>query len=287
MKGSGSCCIARYATGGAYYDMREWDKIMLRFRPIAPKPVAAKSPTASGGSSSESNDAVRTKRKYARSVKDNNNNNNNNKRKTRRRDKTSSLEKQNHAPVVTLPLLPETPDLKDLTIPETKEVHKNTNKNMLNFNNLSHAKIEPELKPSWYYGTTVCYSCVTVESVSDTWQQGESLGSTDEDRRVNLSKDTCPGFISDGYGRVTWTNSAYRERVGEGACVVLLTMKNNVSVVVTNPLSFTCKVSVVCYDTCGKERRSFMVPCDVWSMEFGGFAWRLDLKAALTLSFCC
>ncbi|OIW17761.1 hypothetical protein TanjilG_06446 [Lupinus angustifolius] len=278
MEGRGGCCIARYATGGAYYDMCEWDKIMLRFRPIAPKPVAGKSPTASGGSSSEGNDAVRTKRKYARSVKDNNNN----KRQIRRRNTTSSPEKQNHAPVVTLPLLPETPDLKDLTIPETKKVQNNTNKNMPAWN-LSHAKIETELKPFWYYGTTVSYSCVTVESVTDTWQEGESLGSTDEDRRVNLSKDTCPGFISDGYGRVTWTNRAYRETVGEGACV-LLGMKKNVSVAVTNPLSFTCKVSVVCYDTCGKERRSLMLPCDVWSMDFGGFAWRLDLKAALSLS---
>ncbi|CAL0330106.1 unnamed protein product [Lupinus luteus] len=275
MEGRGGCCIARYETGGAYYDMREWDKIMLRFRPIAPKPVAGKSATASGGgSSSESSGAVRTKRKYARSV--------NNKSKTRRRNTTSSSEKQNHAPVVTLPLLPETPDLKNLTVPETKKVHNNANKNMP----ASHAKIEPELKPFWYYGTTVSYSCVTVESVTDTWQQGESLGSTDEDRMVNLSKDTCPGFISDGYGRVTWTNSAYRETVVEGACV-LLGMKKNVSVTVTNPLSFTCKVSVVCYDTCGQERRSLMVPCDVWSMEFGGFAWRLDVKAALSLTLGC
>ncbi|OIW00280.1 hypothetical protein TanjilG_27531 [Lupinus angustifolius] len=285
MECRGGCCIARYATGGAY-DMSKWDKIMLRFRPIAPKPVSGKATTASGGSSSESSNAfsaaTRPKRKYVRSVKDNSNSN---KRNTRRKSTTlSSEQKQHQVPVVTLPLLPETPDLKDLTLPVTKEVLNNnnkTNKNIplwLSFENLSHTKVEPYR----YYGATSSYSCVTVESVMDTWLEVESIGSTDDERRVNLSKDTCPGFITDGYGKVTWMNGAYREMVGEGACV-LLTMKKNVSATVTNPLSFTCRVRVVEYDTCGKERSSFTVPCDVWRMDFG-FTWRLDVKTALSLS---
>ncbi|KAK7858074.1 hypothetical protein CFP56_014543 [Quercus suber] len=37
------------------------------------------------------------------------------------------------------------------------------------------------------------------------------------------------------------------------------------------------------YDTCGKERSSITLPCDVWRMDGGGFAWRLDVKAALSL----
>ncbi|CBI15623.3 unnamed protein product, partial [Vitis vinifera] len=45
MDAKGGCCIARYA-GGAY-DMSKVDRIMLRFRPIAPKPTSAGS--VSGG----------------------------------------------------------------------------------------------------------------------------------------------------------------------------------------------------------------------------------------------
>ena len=88
MDGRGGCCIARYAGAGAY-DMSKVDRIMLRFRPIAPKPVAGGTNSAGGGG--------RQKRKCARSV-------NNNKR----RRKQSSAEKDDA--VVTLPLLPEAPD---------------------------------------------------------------------------------------------------------------------------------------------------------------------------------
>jgi hypothetical protein len=85
--------------------------------------------------------------------------------------------------------------------------------------------------------------------------------------------DTCPGFISDGYGRVTWINGAYREMMGEG--VVALVMKvNGVRVV-----QFACGS--------GRERNSLTVPCDVWRMDCGGFAWRLDVKAALSLRLGC
>ncbi|CAL0325306.1 unnamed protein product [Lupinus luteus] len=256
---------------------------MLRFRPIAPKPVSAKETTASGGSSSDNRNALssatRPKRKYVRSVKYSSSTNKSN---TRRKSTTLSPEQKQHpVPVVTLPLLPETPDLKDLTLPATKEVlnnNNNTNKSIplwLSFDNLSDTKVEPYR----YHGST---SYVTVESVMDTWLEGESIGSTDYERRVNLGKDTCPCFISNGYGSVTWMNGAYREMVGEGACV-LLAMEKNVSVTVTNPLSFTCRVRVVEYDTCGKDRNSFTVPCDMWRMDFG-FAWRLDVKAALSLS---
>ncbi|XP_027336861.1 uncharacterized protein LOC113850498 [Abrus precatorius] len=289
MDGRGGCCIARYATGTAPHVSTTVDKIMLRFRPIAPKPVAGT--TASDGSSSESSDAFfkapTTKRKYARD------NTTTRKQRNRRRKTTSSPEQKNPVPVVTLPLLPETPDPKEsparnLT-PVPKEVLNNNNKkNMpvwLSFEN--QAKVESY----WYFGAMDqtamrlggwC-SCVTVECVTDTWVDGEGLGSTDEERRVKLSKDTCPGFISDGYGRVTWTNEAYGEMMGHNGeregMAVLLVMKEGAVVPYS---SFTCRVRVVQY-TCGRERNSLTVPCDVWRMDSGGFAWRLDVKAALSL----
>nr|URN45694.1 AITR1 [Pongamia pinnata] len=296
MDGRGGCCIARYATGEPH--VSTVDNIMLRFRPIAPKPVAGT--TASDGYSSESSDAFfksgSKKRKYVRD-------NNNSKRRTRQRKTTSSPEQKNPVPMVTLPLLPETPDPKeyparDLT-PKRDDNKDNNNNNLsknmpvwLSSENRTPAKVEPY----YYFGAMDpaavrlggLFSCVKVECVMDTWVEGEGLGSTDEERRVNLSKDTCPGFISDGYGRVTWTNKAYGEMMGhdkcdEGEVTVLLAMK--VSAVVPYP-SFTCGVRVVQY-ACGREKNSLTVPCDVWRMDFGGFAWRLDVKAALSLRLGC
>ncbi|XP_020217427.1 uncharacterized protein LOC109800914 [Cajanus cajan] len=272
MDGRGGCCIARYVPGV--------DKIMLRFRPIAPKPVAG--PTASDASSSESGDAflksTTPKRKYVRD---------NNKRGTRRRKNNVNTS----TPVVTLPLLPETPDPKvsparDLSRPAAdEEGKKKLNMKVavwpgLEKRSMTMTKAEP------YGAMGGRCSCVTVECVTETWVEGEWLGSTDEERRAKLSRDTCPGFISDGYGRVTWTNEAYGEMMkgegeGQGQGRVLLVMK--VSAVVAHP-SFTCRVRVVQY-TCGRERSSLTVPCDVWRMDSGGFAWRLDVKTALSLRF--
>ena len=295
MDGRGGCCIARYVQGA--YDMSKVDRIMLRFRPIAPKPVAGAT-SNSDGSSSEGSDAFsrgygRTKRKYVRG--DNNNNNN---RRTRRRKTTSSPGNNRPAPVVTLPLLPETPDPKEARNNSNNNNSSNSNNNVnrnvpvwVSFEN--HGASETY----WCGGAAAgrvgasSYSCVTVECVTDAWaEEGEGLvlGSTDEERRVNLGKDTCPGFISDGYGRVTWTNSAYREMVGqkegEGAVVVLLAMK--VGAAVPYPCSFACRVRVVQFK-CGKEVSSLTVPSDAWRMDSGGFAWRLDLKAALSLRLGC
>ncbi|KAJ6418130.1 hypothetical protein OIU84_001503 [Salix udensis] len=111
-----------------------------------------------------------------------------------------------------------------------------------------------------------------------------------------MEKDTCPGFISDDYGRVTWTNEAYRMMVGQGEggdrqVFVWLAMKEKVPMAVTvaGHKAFTCRVRVQYqkYDTCRvnlKEKISIVtVPCDVWRMDSGCFAWRLDVKAALCL----
>lgn len=109
------------------------------------------------------------------------------------------------------------------------------------------------------------------------------LGKTDEEKVMNLEKDTCPGFISDGYNAVRWTNKAYREMVGEanGEMMVWLVMKDLVLLPLMSE-AFTCRVRVSCLKDGGLGAMT-TVPCDVWRMNNGGLAWRLDIKAALCL----
>lgn len=278
--------------------MSKVEKIMLRFRPIAPKPVSGS--TASGGSSSEcSVDAFSTygvgKRKVMTVHDTSNINCSRNQRCNRRRKHTPPKESQ---PAVTLPLLPLSPDTKglrasDLTVSASNVVQSKMTigKPMwLSFENFAALKLGSPATycyrgTSTYLPPAVGGSSVTVECVTDTWVEGEGLGCTDVERKVNLNKDTCPGLISDGYGRVTWTNDSYRrmvcegkkeEAVGGGVWLVMKEVEETASYG-----SFTCRVKV--QYTRGKEKGSVTMPCDVWRMESGGFAWRLDVKAALSL----
>ncbi|KAK6261903.1 hypothetical protein QUC31_007719 [Theobroma cacao] len=274
MEGRGGCCIARYAAAGVY-DMSKVNRIMLRFRPIAPKP-------ATGGSVSpqKSSEAYpksgRGKRRHSKE------NNMNNTKRCNRKRRVLSEEKR-----VTLPLLPETPDCKDSISKEEKGgVVKKMVPLWLSFGQAADEKVDfldgaaraDRTAVMAAEARRVAGSCITVECVTDTWVSGDGLGSTDEERKVNLVKDTCPGFISDGLGRVTWTNGAYKEMVG-GEMMVWLVMKERLPMI-TYP-AFTCRVRV--QYTCGKERSSLTLPCDVWGMDGGGFAWRLDINAALCL----
>ncbi|KAH7528265.1 uncharacterized protein LOC107418172 [Ziziphus jujuba] len=298
MDGRGGCCIARYAGGGAY-DMSKVDRIMLRFRPIAPKP--ATSGSVSGGSTPEISEhsvkGGRGKRKYVRDHGNNNrrcNNNNNRKRKSSPEEKRVSSVATAVEPMVTLPLLPETPEPKDSPARVSPEVRDSPM--WLSFDKLDNNNIELGI-----YGSSdrtvaiprpvrLLGSCITVECVTDTWMDGNGLGCTDEERKMNLEKDSCPGFISDGFGRVTWTNRAYRKMVGHGEeggeeeMMVWLVSKERVPVAVTLTYpAFTCRVRLQ-YMYGGKEKTSLTLPCDVWRMNgSGGFAWRLDVKAALCL----
>ncbi|KAK7302221.1 hypothetical protein RJT34_13105 [Clitoria ternatea] len=245
MESNGECCIARCATR-ASHDISKVHTIMLRFRPIAPKPLPAT--TVSDASSSDSGDAfsrsAAAKRKHVAG---------------KRCSKTVRRRQILPPQAVTLPLLPETPDPKDP--PEAK---KTTEPVRLSFESLGGA-VSEKVDRLWFPVPGV--STVTVECVTNTWQE-EAHG------KVNLEKDTCAGFISDGYGRVTWTNGAYKETVGEGG--VCLVMEVSVPY---HCRGFTCKVRV--QDACGKERT---VPCHVWRMNTGAFAWRLDVKPALSLT---
>ncbi|GLU12747.1 hypothetical protein SLE2022_294060 [Rubroshorea leprosula] len=287
MNSRGGCCIARYA-GGGVYDLSKVDRVMLRFRPIAPKPVPGG--TVSPKEKSELNSkAGRGKRRNSNS--NNNNNNNNSPKKCNRRRRVSSEEKgkslgARDQSMVTLPLLPEIPDPKETPSSVSPEnQHKiptwlsfrQGNQNQMLFEESTGRTRKVVVAPE---EVRTVRSYVTVECVMDTWVVGDGLGSNDEEKKVNLARDTCPAFISDGMGRVTWMNEAYRKMVdGEGAdMMVWLVMKERP--MLKYP-TFTCRVRV--QYTCGMVKGSLTLPCDVWRMDGGGFAWRLDIKAALCL----
>nr|GEW69151.1 hypothetical protein [Tanacetum cinerariifolium] len=292
----GGCCIARYGGGGGMYGMSKVDRIMLKYRPIAPKPVVVGSGSGSGGSSTENSNGYvkcgRTKRKYVRV------------NKNKKKKETSSKRKFTPPPAftepetVTLSLLPETPAHKhdsyvsDLVSPTTIEcncssnITKKSEPMWLDFNTeaqklcLGHKKsVVPVLPPR-------VVSYVTVECVTDTWADIPGLGCTDEERVKNMEHDTCPSFISDGQDRVVWTNKAYRQMAaaGDNISVVLVRKDNWTPLPLTFP-AFTCKVRVTTAVNSNKTTTlsPLTLPCDVWRMERGAYAWRLDVKAALSL----
>ncbi|PIN03897.1 hypothetical protein CDL12_23572 [Handroanthus impetiginosus] len=270
--GGGGCCIARYAGGS--YDMSKVDRIMLRFRPIAPKPATNNSSPSSGGSSTPENSepSVKTGRgKRRRPAKDGNVKKFPVKRRKASPENTDSggSVSDGEKVVKTLPLLPEAPDVKETP----KRASKEEFPLWMQFGDAG--RVGPSLGHVGLENLTaalgrrvVVESWVKVECVTETWTVDcygwYGLGRTDEEKMMSLDIDTCPGFVSDGMNRVRWTNAAYRK---ETALPV-------------GCAAFTCRVRVV---TCGKEKSSKTVPCDVWKMDCGGFAWRLDTTAALSL----
>ncbi|KAF8106637.1 hypothetical protein N665_0136s0009 [Sinapis alba] len=295
MDSRGGCCIARYAGGaGTYhYDLSKADRIMLRFRPIAPKPTSDGSggkPVPSGGRSS---DVSFKGGKRKRKCQQKENSGNDRRCSTPRRRSDKSVVHGGHTKV-TLSLLPETPDkgaFTDLKL----SVEKQQGPFWLSFSDGGGMFTPANQTVDVMRRKLVISSCMTVERVTDAWMDGYGLGRSDEERKMNLVRDTCPGFISDGSGRVTWTNDAYRKMardnipVEEGALenmsgdsfhvIVRLVMRERP--MLTYP-AFTCRVKLqfTCQD---RERSSVTVPCDAWRMDNGGFAWRLDVKAALCL----
>ncbi|KAB1217314.1 hypothetical protein CJ030_MR4G021007 [Morella rubra] len=298
MDGRGGCCIGIARYGGGVYDMSRVGRIMLKFRPIAPKPVAGgSSPSDTTPEKADINAKIgRTKRRYVRD------NNIVNTKRCNRKRKVSPEET-----VVTLSLLPEAPARKgspDRESPQRKheptvELKDARNEQMwLSFDGtkkVGHAlqlgglSDRTAVVPA---GATAVGSCVIVECVTETCLDGYGLGRTDEERRSILGRDTCPGFISDVFGRVTWTNGAYTRMMDQGSewaerdqqqVMVWLVIKEESLIRRLTYPAFTCRVRLVQYSSCGKERSSLTLPCDVWRMDGGGFAWRLDVKAALSL----
>ncbi|XP_010442519.1 PREDICTED: uncharacterized protein LOC104725549 [Camelina sativa] len=300
MNSRGGCCIARYGGGGGGYDMSKVDRIMLRYRPIAPRPDSGgspSSPTDKNGSAltNVSSKSRRGKRKYS---KENNTSssgsgsvNSNGNSKRRRNEETKSGSGGFGREIVTLPLLSEAPEKKDFSPSQTKAAPElGAAALRLSFNDGGNSirRYQTELTTE----TVVYSSLLTVEGVTERWvvKEGEydELGCTDEERRMKLERDTCPGFISDGSGRVIWTNGSYKDLVvgkdqEEKQCgskmSVWLVMKEKPSVTYR---TFTCRMRLQ-YTCRDKEVSSITSFCDVWRMSDGGFAWRLDVDAALCL----
>ncbi|CAH8388439.1 unnamed protein product [Eruca vesicaria subsp. sativa] len=259
----------RYA--GEAHDKVSVDTLMLRYRPIAPKPTTGQ-PCDNKNSYGLSK---RTKRKYVRVSKNNNTT-------CRGKNRSDLSDHREQTGVVTLQLMPEKSDLaghytpldldpmvmKTITGEETRE----TNTWAL-FNGGVTTEVE-----TW----------VTVESVTgvcDGSSSSHAVECTDVEMVDTLSKDTCPAFVSDASNRVVWVNEAYRINVsGEDPSSLSLpevTVWLVMEECCNNYKAFTCRVRM--QYTWQETRYTKTVPCDVWKMEFGGFAWRLDTTAALTL----
>lgn len=282
---------------GCPQDKTVINRIMLRFRPIAPKPPADTSTPASASKHGKPDlvtERPRSKRKYVRvkkitrrsSIRTQNIGNSN--------DRTAEEEgkRRNDETVLTLQLLPENSSnnngsfLRDS--PDKGCLEKPF---LMDFDNLQDMQLDAGWTNQTDRSSRMVESWVMVDGMSDTWVDGGELGYTDTDKMKNLEKDSCPGLISDALNRVQWVNPAYRKMVdpwydvGGGAAaappemVVRLLMKENVGALL--PAAFACTVRVVYWWQ--KAKQSQTMPCDVWKMEFGGFAWRLDAKAALCL----
>ena len=274
------------------------NRIMLRFRPIAPKPTTGGS--SSDGSAMDNKNAFiskgRTKRKYVRVRK--NNNNSGSKRKGRIAEEEMKealdLDMDMEKAVVTLQLMPEKSERNespesaswcniDPTVPR-KDCEENGDAPIW-------LNLDEGVSKSNDKDRTVVESWVTVESVTDTCMGVGVLGSTDVERMRNLEEDTCPGFVSDGFDRVVWVNGAFKRMVSQQNDGQSPESNNNnkkmmVWLVAKDKLpylhaAFTCQVKL--QYTCKKDKYSQIVPCDVWRMDGGGFAWRLDVEAALSL----
>lgn len=285
---------------GGLEDKTIINQIMLRFRPIAPRPEKSTSSSAPG------KDAVitkkRVKRKYVRVKK----------------KKASCSVKDNDGEwldgtVTMLQLLPE----REVTVGENFSIGDPVEKLpcWIDFGTVSGKNKEGGISLVRSRGSSdllhdtdrmaaaaaavkvVIESCLTMERVTDTCEDGGGrrwwLGCTDEERAKNLEGDTCPGFISNSLDRVQWINTAYKrmmvddltdgtggEELPEEVVVSLVVKEEEKSLQIQWP-AFSCRVRVV--NSWGKKTVKMMVPCDVWRMDFGGFAWRLDVEAALSL----
>ncbi|KAB2614068.1 hypothetical protein D8674_036384 [Pyrus ussuriensis x Pyrus communis] len=272
---------------------------MLRFRPIAPKPVANRAGEVGNNENSVSTilTSARRKRKYVRVSKNN---------------VCRAKNKDPKRVVTTLQLLPEENDNNGSSNGESWRPLDPTvtdNNNDRNNNNSNPTGKEDESLglgiPMWlrnYMGggggsdptegmrqMVAVESWVTVECLKGTCMnvQGTfgSFRSRDAARMMSdLEGDTCPGFISDGQNRVQWLNGAFKRMVSQqkraGEIAVWLVVKEKLPYADASAL-IACQVKL--QYTVGKDKCSRTVPCDLWRMDDGGFAWRLDVNAALTL----
>nr|GEW34860.1 hypothetical protein [Tanacetum cinerariifolium] len=296
MRYSGGC-ISRYGVRGYHgrydasgyagcglYDISMVDRMMMtRFRPIAPRPVASVS--GSGDSLTDLGGlSTRSKRKYVKVKSINKKKDNDGKKRKVMVIKSPDRAACGGERVVTLPLMPETPDRKENN--HQMMVHDSRTRSspmLLSFGNNSHDETsrESHVQTRTYlsqkiYGfaanhVTTCkpqtVSYLTVEHVTKAKVDSGLVGWRE------MENDSCPRFVSENNGdRVVWCNKAYKEMVAGGDHVVVVREDGEL------PVAFTCNVKVTCRGSMG----CLTVPCDAWRLE-RGYAWRLDVKAALCL----
>ncbi|XP_010528180.1 PREDICTED: uncharacterized protein LOC104805338 [Tarenaya hassleriana] len=269
------------------------DTLMLRYRPIAPKPTTGE--PCIGSNSNPHGTSKRTKRKYVRVSKNNKNN-------CRRKGRSASDPEKDSfisGDIVTLQLLPEKSNLNDESTPMASEKLDPTSETItVEKTHVSGTWVvadggAPADTPAGMRPGNEIETWVTVESVTgacdyDGGSSFHALGRTDEEIVGTLHKDTCPGFISDFSDRVVWVNEAYRRTIsgdviggGRESPEVVVRLVTDEMTAFRGYRSFTCRARL--QYTWQDAKHIKTVPCDVWRMEFGGFAWRLDTRAALTL----
>ncbi|GER47476.1 unnamed protein product [Striga asiatica] len=248
-------------------------RIMLRFRPIAPKPASG------GGSSSGEADPERwkrAKRKYVRS--------------RGRRGKQSARSKPPSPEISTVEV--ETPPARAgvtlQLLPERSE-EISYSSDLRTSDSGGGGSWPPavdggERSPPGIrrVGSTI-ETLIIVERVTEGYED-VGLGFSDEEWVRSLERDTCPGFISNPRNNVIWVNEAYKKVVGareKGFVAVWLVVQD---VLPQFYPSFACRVRVVQRGGQGQNWNKIL-PCDVWRMvESHGFAWKLDVNTALSLS---
>ncbi|XP_048128511.1 uncharacterized protein LOC115751162 [Rhodamnia argentea] len=334
MGGADRVCRGGLPVGDAARGNAGIDQVMLRFRPIAPKP-ATEGPGQGGshaGSKGWPLSGARTKRKYVRVRKPKGNSNcssNNNNSSTSSSTSTKSkravaqgpkgkaggpdgslgLEKQ----IVTLQLLPEKADHGESKALKAKPQPPEQEPRWCTTNSCCGAPFGPDFStvnlalpnrvpPMWprsdpihrirYPRVLECW--VFVESVADARidaQDPQLVGLTDAERMRNLETDACPGFLADPSDRVKWVNGAFermviREHLSGGTDSGPPPAGIAVRVVAREELPKT-RAAFACRATVRQREEKWaarIMPCDVWRMdEVGGFAWRLDVEAALSL----
>lgn len=273
------------------------NRIMLRFRPIAPKPVGDEvtSGTAEQGRGNAA--GRRAKRKYVR-VRGRKSNKQFAKKKIMEGKKTSLPENsgiEDESPpekgVVTLQLLGERSesDLKSCDSSVQKSLE-NWNTDRYNADDDVNYKLMADSggrTADLRSVGSVIETWIIVECVTDKFT-GVGLGFSDKEKIYSLEQDTCPGFVSDWTNNVIWVNEAYKKMVAEDqeaaaekGFLVWLVVKEELPYFCP---SFACRVRVTQQRGHGQKWNK-IVPCDVWRMEFAGFAWKLDVNTALSLGF--
>ncbi|THU46626.1 hypothetical protein C4D60_Mb09t06910 [Musa balbisiana] len=276
-----------YGGGGDADVARKVGRVMIRFRPIAPKPAAG-SLSAVAAPAEAAVAARRPKRKGSANPASGASG-----RKPRKEEANPSPS----STIVTLSLIPETP--------ERKGDREAAPKRSTSFPSPPSAVVVPRVVPP----VGAIGSWVTVECVTDAWREGEVAWRSDEAvaAAAALAADECPGFVSDEWDRVTWINEAYRRMVvgtaqrcsslkGGGAAEKEEEVRVGLVTQGLLPASgrcwaFTCWVRVWYAWRLRRTKgppspssSSLAAPCDVWRLDGGVCAWRLDVKAALSLS---